>query len=152
VVFRCENVQIVSQLIDGKFPDYQAILPKDHKTRAVLDAGDLLKACKQASIIAREGSNVVRFHLQPGADQTGRVKLLAESDETGASEIELDATVEGQELEIAFNVKFLQDGLEAITTKNVTIEANAHNTPAVLHSTGDEENLYVLMPMHIDGR
>jgi DNA polymerase sliding clamp subunit (PCNA homolog) len=55
---------------------------------------------------------------------------LAESDETGASEIELDATVEGQELEIAFNVKFLQDGLEAITTKKVTIEANAHNTPA----------------------
>jgi DNA polymerase-3 subunit beta len=95
---------------------------------------------------------VVRFHLQPGADQTGRVNLLAESDETGASEIELEATVEGQELEIAFNVKFLQDGLEAITTKNVTIEANAHNTPAVLHSTGDEENLYVLMPMHIDGR
>jgi DNA polymerase III subunit beta len=160
VVFRCENVQIVSQLIDGKFPDYQAILPKGHKTRAVLDAGDLLKACKQANIIAREGSNVVRFHFQPpngdasrpGADQTGKVKLLAESDETGASEIELDASVEGQELEIAFNVKFLQDGLEAITTKNVTIEANAHNTPAVLHSTGDEENLYVLMPMHIDGR
>jgi len=152
VVFRCENVQIVSQLIDGKFPDYQAILPKGHKTRAVLDAGDLLKACKQASIIAREGNNVVRFHLQPGADQTGRVKLLAESDETGASEIELEASVEGQELEIAFNVKFLQDGLEVITTKNVTIETNAHNTPAVLHSTGDEENLYVLMPMHIDGR
>jgi DNA polymerase-3 subunit beta len=77
---------------------------------------------------------------------------LAESDETGASEIELDATVEGQELEIAFNVKFLQDGLEAITTKKVTIEANAHNTPAIIRSTGDEENLYVLMPMHIDGR
>ena len=68
VVFRCENVQIVSQLIDGEFPDYHAILPKGHKTRAILDASDLLKACKQASIIAREGSNVVRFHFQPGAD------------------------------------------------------------------------------------
>ena len=98
VVFRCENVQMVSQLIDGKFPDYQAILPKGHKTRAVLDAGDLLKACKQASIIAREGSNVVRFHFQPGADQTGKVKLLAESDEAGASEIELEVMIEGQEL------------------------------------------------------
>jgi len=82
-------------LIDGKFPDYQAILPKGHKTRAVLDAGDLLKACKQTCIIAREGSNAVRFHLQPGSDQTGKVKLLAESDETGASEMELEATVEG---------------------------------------------------------
>jgi len=152
VVLRCENVQIVSQLINGKFPDYQAILPKGHKTRTVIAAADLLKACKQASIIAREGSNVVRFFLQPGPDQTGKVKLLAESDETGASEIELDATVEGQALEIAFNVKFLQDGLETISTKNVVIEANAHNTPAAIRSTGEEDSLYVLMPMHIDGK
>ena len=160
VVLRCENVQIVSQLIDGKFPDYQAILPKGYKTRAVVNTNDLLKACKQASIIAREGSNVVRFHLQPGPDQTGKVKLLAESDETGTSEIEIGATVEGQELEIAFNVKFLQDGLESISTKNVVIEANAHNTPAAIRPTGraaspsgeEEDYLYVLMPMHIDGK
>ena len=83
---------------DPKFPDYQAILPKGYKTRTVIGAVDLLKACKQAGIIAREGSNVVRFHLKPGIDQTGKVQLLSESDETGASEIELDATVEGQEL------------------------------------------------------
>ena len=113
---------------------------------------DLLKACKQASIIAREGSNVVRFHLQPGTDQTGKVRLLAEIDETGTSEIEIGATVEGQELEIAFTVKFLQDGLETISTKNVVIEANAHNTPAAIRPTGEEEYLYVLMPMHIDGK
>ena len=157
---RCENVQIVSQLIDGKFPDYQAILPKGYKTRTVIGAVDLLKACKQAGIIAREGSNVVRFHLKPGIDQTGKVQLLSESDETGASEIELDATVEGQELEIAFNVKFLQDGLEAISTRNVVIEINAHNTPAIIRPAdreasplGEEEGfLYVLMPMHIDGK
>ena len=85
---------------------------------------------------------------------------MAESDETGASEIELEATVEGQELEIAFNVKFLQDGLETISTKNVVIEANAHNTPAAMRPTGhtaspsgeEEDYLYVLMPMHIDGK
>ena len=168
MVLRCENVQIVSQLIDGKFPDYQAILPKGYKTRAVIAVADLLKACKQASIIAREGSNVVRFHLQPpnrdasrpGPDQTGKVKLLAETDETGTSEIELHATVDGQELEIAFNVKFLQDGLEAISTRDVVIETNAHNTPAAIRSTGreaslsggEENYLYVLMPMHVDGK
>ena len=113
---------------------------------------DLLKACKQASIIAREGSNVVRFHFQPGAEQTGKVKLLAESDETGASEIELEATVEGQELEIAFNVKFLQDALEVISTHDVVIETNAHNTPAAIRPIGEEDYLYILMPMHMDGK
>ncbi len=152
VVLRCENVQIVSQLIDGRFPDYQAILPKGYKTRTVVSTIDLLKACKQASIIAREGSNVVRFHFQPGAERTGKVKLLAESDETGASEIELEATVEGQELEIAFNVKFLQDALEAISTRDVVIETNAHNMPAMIRPAGVEDYLYVLMPMHMDGK
>ncbi len=152
VVFRCENVQIVSQLIDGKYPDYQAIIPKGYKTRTVITTADLLKACKQANIIAREGSNVVHFHLQYGADQSGKIKLSAVSDETGASEIMLDAAIEGQELEIAFNVKFMQKGLEATTDKNVIIETNAHNTPAVIRSTGEEENFYVLMPMHIDGK
>lgn len=126
-----------------------------------MGAGELLKVCKQAGIVAREGSNVVRFHLQPGADQSGKVKLLAASAETGESEIELDATVEGQELEIAFNVKFLQDALEAISTKRVVIETNAHNTPATIRPAGrkaspqGEEQAayrYVLMPTHIDER
>lgn len=152
VVLRLENVQIVSQLIDGKFPDFQVIIPKGYKTRTIVDTGELLKACKQAGIIAREGSNVVRFHLQPGADQSGKVKLLAASAETGESEIELDATVEGQELEIAFNVKFLQDALEAISTKRVVIETNTHNTPATIRPASEQEAYqYVLMPMHIDG-
>lgn len=152
VVLRFENVQLVSQLVDGKFPDYQAILPKGHKTRTIVDAGDLLKACRQASIIARDGRNVLRLHLQPGLNPGGKLKVLAEADLTGASEIELEATVEGPELDIAFNVKFLQDGLETISTKNVVIETNAYNTPAIIRSTAEEENLYVLMPMHIDGR
>jgi DNA polymerase-3 subunit beta len=153
VVLRCENVQIVSQLIDGKFPDYQVILPKGYKTRTVVNTGDLLNACKQAGIIAREGSNVVRFRLQPGGDQTGKVRLLAASDGTGESEIELTATVQGQELEIAFNVKFLQDSLEAISTKNIAIETNEHNTPASIRPVGEQEGFqHVLMPMHIDGK
>lgn len=152
-VLRLENVQVVSQLIDGKFPDFQVIIPKGYKTRTIVDAGELLKACKQAGIIAREGSNVVRFHLQPGADESGKVKLLSASAETGESEIELDATVEGQELEIAFNVKFLQDALEAISTKRVVIETNTHNTPATIRPAGEQDNYqYVLMPMHIDER
>lgn len=154
VVLRCENIQMVSQLMDEKFPDYRAILPKSHKTRTVLATADLLKACKQASIIARDGSNIVYFYLTPPpAEQPeakGRVRLKAEADQTGASEIELEALIEGQELKIAFNVKFLQDGLESISTKNVVIETNAHNTPAIIRSTGEEENLYVLMPMHME--
>ena len=152
MVFRCEHIQLISQLIDGNFPDYNAIIPKAYKTRTVLPTVELLKACKQAGIIAREASNVVRLHLQPGGDQTGKVQVLAESDETGKSEVELVATVEGQELEIAFNVKFLLDALEAISSRNVVLETNAHNTPAIIRPAGEEDYQYLLMPMHLDNR
>lgn len=118
----------------------------------MIGKADLLNACKQASVIARDGNYAVRVHLQPGQDHTGKIKLLAQSDETGASSIELAASVEGQELECAFNVKYLVDGLEAISTGNVVIETNAHNTPAVFHSSDKEGLLYLLMPMQIEGK
>jgi DNA polymerase-3 subunit beta len=150
VVLRVANVQLISQLIDGRFPDYQAIVPKGYKTRTVLATADLLKACKQAAIIAREGGNVIQLRLTPGEDQAGKVTVLAESGDTGKSEVELPATITGPEMTIAFNVKFLQDGLEAVRAKNVVIETNAHNSPAVIRPAGEEEYQYILMPMHVD--
>jgi DNA polymerase-3 subunit beta len=152
IVFSCEHIQLISQLIDGNYPDYQTIIPKGYKTRTVLPTADLLKACKQAGIIAREASNVVRIHLKPGGDQAGKVQVLAESDETGKSEVELVATVEGQELEIAFNVKFLLDVLDAISTHNVVLETTAHNAPAIIRPAGEDDYQYLLMPMHLDSR
>lgn len=152
VVLRADQVQLVSQLIDGRFPDYQMIVPKSHKTRTVLATSDLLKACKQAGIIAREGGNVIQLRVTPGEDQDGKVTVLAESGDTGESEVELPATVTGPELTIAFNVKFLQEGLEAIRTCNVVIETTSHKTPAVIRPAGEEEYLYILMPMHVDGK
>lgn len=152
VVLRAGQVQLVSQLIDGRFPDYQMIVPKSYKTRTVLATADLLKACKQAGIIAREGGNVIQLRMTPGEDQSGKVTVLAESGDTGESEAELPATVTGPELTIAFNVKFLQEGLDAIRTPNVIIETTSHKTPAVIRPTGEEEYLYILMPMHVDGK
>jgi DNA polymerase-3 subunit beta len=126
-------------LSDGRFPDYQAIVPKGYKTRLVLATANLLKACKQAAIIAREGGNVIQLRLTPGEDQIGKVTVLAESGNTGKSEVELPATIADLEMTISFKVKFLQDGLEAVRAKNVVTETNAHNTPAVICPAGEDE-------------
>lgn len=159
-ILKAERLQIVLQVIDGKYPDYQAILPKGYKTRTVVRTAELLKSCQQAAIIARDGSNIVRFHLQPVPEnlpategvRSGKIFLRAEAGETGTSEIELEAAGEGHGMEIAFNVKFFQDGLETVSSRDVVIETNAHNTPSVIHPVDKEEFFYVLMPMHIDGR
>ena len=64
VVFRVKDAELVSQLIDGTFPDYQQIIPRSYKSRTLVSTAALLKACKQAEIFAREGSNVVRTEYQ----------------------------------------------------------------------------------------
>ena len=151
VVFRVKDVEIVSQLIDGTFPDYQQIIPRSYKSRTLVSTSSLLKACKQAEIFAREGSNVARFNIKSaqGEMQPSEVEISATSEETGKNETIVEATVDGGGLLIAFNVKFLREALEVIRTPNVALETSAPNAPGVVKPVGDDQFLHVIMPMHL---
>ena len=149
VVFHLNDIELVTQLIEGSFPDYNAIIPRSFKTATIVSAAEFSKACKQAEIIAREGTNVVRISIMPGGDEPGEVEISAQSEETGSSEVTLDATVEGPALVIAFNVRFLREALDVIPTPNVVLETNANNTPGTIRPVGSSEYLHVIMPMHL---
>jgi len=150
VVFRMKEVEDVSQLIEGTFPDYQQIIPRSHKSRTILSTQALLKACKQAEIFAREGSNVARLDIKTSGDtEPGAVEISAQSEETGSNETVIAATIEGVGLLIAFNVKYLREVLEVIKTPNVVLETTAQNAPGVIRPVGDENFLHVIMPMHL---
>jgi DNA polymerase-3 subunit beta len=151
VVFRVKDVEVVSQLIDGTFPDYQQIIPRSYKSRTLVSTASLLKACKQAEIFAREGSNVARFNIKTaqGEMQPSEVEISATSEETGKNETIVEATVDGGGLLIAFNVKFLREALEVIRTPNVALETSAPNAPGVVKPVGDDQFLHVIMPMHL---
>lgn len=150
VIFRVKDVELVSQLIDGTFPDYQQIIPRSHKSRTLVSTASMLKACRQAEIFAREGSNVVRLNIKTsGQLQPGEVEISANSEETGSNETLVEATVDGTPLLIAFNVKYLREVLEVIKTPNVAIETSAANAPGVVKPVGDDQFLHVIMPMHM---
>jgi len=150
VVFRVKDAELVSQLIDGTFPDYQQIIPRKHSSRTLVSTVSLLKACKQAEIFAREGSNVVRLNIKNSGElQPGEVEISAHSEETGSNETIVEASVDGVPLLIAFNVKFLREVLEVVKTPNVAIETSAANAPGVVRPVGDEHFLHVIMPMHL---
>ena len=151
VVFRVKDVEVVSQLIDGTFPDYQQIIPRSYKSRTLVSTASLLKACKQAEIFAREGSNVARFNIKSaqGEMQPSEVEISATSEETGKNETIVEATVDGGGLLIAFNVRFLREALEVIRTPNVALETSAPNAPGVVKPVGDDQFLHVIMPMHL---
>lgn len=151
VIFHVKDVELVSQLIDGTFPDYQQIIPRSYKSRTLISTISLLKACKQAEIFAREGSNVARLDIKASqGDMTpGEVEISAISEETGKNETIVEATVDGSGVLIAFNVKYLREALEVIKTPNVALETSAPNAPGVIRPVGDDSFLHVIMPMHL---
>jgi DNA polymerase-3 subunit beta len=150
VIFRVKDVEVVSQLIDGTFPDYQQIIPRSYKSRTLVSTASLLKACKQAEIFAREGSNVARLDIKASGDlEPSEIEISATSEETGSNETIVEATVDGVGLLIAFNVKFLREVLEVVKSPNVAIETSAPNAPGVIKTVGDDDFIHVIMPMHL---
>lgn len=149
VLFHMKDAELVSQLIEGNFPDYKVIIPRTFKTRTVISTPSLRNACRQAEIIARESNNVVRMSIQPRGDMPGLVTITATSDEKGKSEVQVDANIEGPALVIAFNVKYLREVLEVVRTPSVALETNANNTPGLIRQVGEEAFQHVIMPMHL---
>ncbi len=149
VVFRLDSAELVSQLIDGNFPDYRVIVPRSFKSHTIVSTSAFLKACRQAEIIARNGNNVVRLNMQPNTERPGQVEISAQSEETGSSENMIDASIDGPGMTVAFNVRYLREVLEVIKTPNLALETNDHKSPARVQPVGDEDFLHVIMPMHL---
>lgn len=142
------DVNLISQLIEGKYPDVTKIVPQSHQTRTVLAREAFLKACKTALIFARTEGNVVHLTIDPEA---GQIKVTASSIEMGETEIDLDAAVEGEPVEIAFNVRFLVDALSAMDEGQVALETTSASHPDALRPVGGEDFVHVIMPLSVRG-
>ena len=151
VVFRTNDTELVSQLIEGQFPDYEQIIPRSYQTRTTLSTPAFLKACKQAEIFAREGSLIARLNITPGESEMvpGVVEIFGQSEETGSSQTVVDASIEGPPILIAFNVRYLREALDVIKTSNVALETTTDTSPGVLRPVGDNNFVHVIMPMHL---
>jgi DNA polymerase-3 subunit beta len=150
VIFHMKNVELVSQLIEGSFPDLDQLVPRKYNTRTVVSTSAFLKACKQAEIFAREGSHIARINMTPGGElQPGQVEISGQSEETGFNQTVIDATIEGAAQLIAFNVRFLREVLDVIRTPNVALETTGDTNPGVIRPVGETNFLHVIMPMHL---
>ncbi|MBL7062667.1 MAG: DNA polymerase III subunit beta [Anaerolineae bacterium] len=150
VLFQLTDIVLVSQLIDGNFPDYQQIIPRDTTTHTVVDTAAFTQACKTALIFARDAAHISRLHIKPGSELApGHVIVSATSAETGDDVTGLDASIEGEEIEIAFNVKYLLDVLAVIGAPQVALDTTTASSPGVIRPVGDVDFTYVIMPMHL---
>ncbi len=151
VIFHLKNVDVASTLLDGKFPDYQAIIPKGFSTSTVAYTSDLLRACKRAEIFARDVNNNAKVMVTPGEGPStpGLVRLAAASTERGDADAIVDATVEGDDQEISFNVRYLIDVLNVIKEEQVLLQSNGPTAPGVIRPLGREDFTHVIMPMSV---
>jgi DNA polymerase-3 subunit beta len=154
ILFRLQDIELVSQLIEGEFPDYNRIIPKGHTTRSVLDTANFLKAVRISHLFARDSANIVKLEISPSGDElmNGRITLVATSAELGDNVADMDASIEGDAVEIAFNAKYLIDVLSIIDSPQIVLETNSSSSPGVFRPMGDEGFTHVIMPMHIQGR
>lgn len=152
VLFRLPEVEMVSQLIDANFPNYEGIIPRSFVTRVAVDTAAFLRALRLASLFARDSSNIVRFQITPGAEGApGTLTLTATSAEAGDNVADLDAVVEGPAAEIAFNARYMIDVLSVIEEPQVALETTRPSAPGVIRpvGVGPEEFTSVVMPMHV---
>ncbi len=150
ILFHLNDVDLVSQLIEGKFPDYTQIIPSDHATRTVLDSTGFLKAARVSHLFARDAANIVRVEVAPGDElMPGHITLAATSAELGDNVGQMDAVIEGEPVEIAFNAKYLIDVLSVVDSAQVVLETTTASSPGVLRPVGDDDYIHVIMPMHL---
>lgn len=149
VIFHQEHVDVASQLISGTYIDYKAIIPRNFKTDTVVSTAALQKACAQAMIIARDSKFLTHFTIRPDAGDDGLIQINAVSEETGTYDNQIPATVNGETLNIAFNVRFLRDVLDVVSSPQVMIRTNTNVSPSLITPLDDGNDYeYVLMPMN----
>lgn len=151
-LFRLESVEIMSQLIQGTFPNYSQLIPQSYGTRAIVELEDFLRATRTASIFARDGSGIVRIQLTGGDNGTGRLLISSRAEELGDNQGEINASIEGDDAKIAFNAKYLAEVLDVLGKGQVALETTSPSSPGVLKPVTiapDTDYVHVVMPMFV---
>jgi DNA polymerase-3 subunit beta len=148
---RTDDTEFSSRLIDGTFPDFRQIVPREFATRLELGREEFLSAVRRAGFFARDNNDVVRLSAQSGADELmpGNVEVSATAAERGNSQSQIVAAIDGPEGQIAFNSRYLVDVLSVLRTGRVVLGMNGANQAGVVRPTESDDYTYVIMPMVI---
>ena len=150
VLFKLDNAEISTQLVQGTFPDYEKLIPTSHGTRVKLNLLHFQQASKAASIFARDGSGIIRLIVTPGdKGASGTVKIQARAEELGDNESTVEAHVEGEASKVAFNSRFLTDVLNAVQGDSIMIEMATPSSPGVFRAPKHPGYTHVVMPMFV---
>jgi DNA polymerase-3 subunit beta len=146
MIFQSANQILISRLLDGTYPNYRQLIPNQFERKVTLERKLFLSALERIAVLADQKNNIVKITI----DSTGQeISLSVEAPDVAAGRESLPAQVSGEDVEIAFNVKYLLDGLKALPSSEIQIQLNNPTSPAVLVPIGASKMTYLLMPVQI---
>ena len=143
-VFRFGSIELVTKLIDGKFPDYERVIPQGHPKLINFARQPLLAALQRAAILTSDKFRGVRMVLEDGM-----LKIAATNAEQEEAQDELEVDYHGDKLDIGFNVTYLLDVLNNLSSDTVDWRFKDSNSSVLITLPGDDRFKYVVMPMRI---
>ena len=144
IKFTVQGVEIISRLIEGQFPNYEQVIPKDSDKKIEASTSELAAATKRAAILTSEKSNSIRYQIKPG-----KITISSKTPDMGEAKEEIDVVYKGEEISIAYNAKYVLDVLKNVGTEKVSIELTQPLSPGILRPQGDTDYLCVIMPMRV---
>ncbi|MFZ2072559.1 MAG: DNA polymerase III subunit beta [Minisyncoccia bacterium] len=144
ISFSSENIYLTSRVIDGIFPDYRQILPKESKTEVVVLKQDLLNALKLSNIFS-DKFNQVNLSVKI---KEKVFELSSSNNDVGENKTHLDAALSGEDVELSFNYKYFFDCFQSINTDSVSIKLNESSRPIIVSGVSDSSFTYLIMPMN----
>ncbi|MCP9775549.1 DNA polymerase III subunit beta [Cyanobium sp. HWJ4-Hawea] len=146
VVFLWADQVLTSRSLDGNYPNYRQLIPEAFNRQLQLDRRGLISALERVAVLADQHNNVVKFSADSAK---GQVLIQADAQDVGSGSEALAADISGEDIQIAFNVRYLLDGLKAMATDQVVLQCNAPTTPAILTPVDGGRFTYLVMPVQI---
>ncbi|MFA6534498.1 MAG: DNA polymerase III subunit beta [Patescibacteria group bacterium] len=141
IFFDLGNTQVISRLIDGQYPDYQQIIPKNFNITAIVDREEILNNIKIAGLFSNK-SSIIKIMLQ-----ANKFEILSQDPDLGENKSQITAEIKGGPININLNYRFLIDGLNNIKTKKIFLGFNSDSTPVIIKPVGEDDYLYLIMPI-----
>ncbi|MCK5021847.1 MAG: DNA polymerase III subunit beta [Candidatus Pacebacteria bacterium] len=144
IAFKYNNIYLTSRVVEGVFPDYKQLIPKEFTTEVVILLEDFIKVFKITNIFS-DKFNQVNFNINP---KNKKFEITSKSDEVGENINIVPAALSGEELNINFNCKYITDCFQSISTDSIMLQFNSTNKPMIIRGVSDNQFLYLLMSMN----
>jgi DNA polymerase-3 subunit beta len=146
VVFQWGEQRLTSRTLEGQYPAYRQLIPRQFERQVTVERRALLTALERIAVLADQRNNIVKFTIDA---ENNQVLLSVDAQDVGSGRESIPAQISGESLDIAFNVKYLTDGLKVFTTSEVQMQLNSAVTPVILTPLGGMKVTYLVMPVQI---